>query len=162
MCIRGLFSFLNKQVSMASEREKFLIRNTLISLLKAVEGQVTTVELRNENIVIGKIENVDSYMNILMKDVVFKSYRGTSQNFSSFFVQGTNIRYVQIPDEIDMREAIDYEVNKEWQMKAAFSRRVRKAAEQKISKRQLEAKKKEARSERQTEYEEKKKIPEKT
>lgn len=116
------------------------------------------MELRNENTVTGRVENVDSFMNIVMTDVVFKSYRGISQNFSSFFVQGANIRYVHIPDEIDMRAAIDYEVNKEWRMKASITRKVRKAAEQKIAKRQLEAKKRETLKERQKEFEEKKKI----
>ncbi|XP_061176395.1 U7 snRNA-associated Sm-like protein LSm10 [Saccostrea echinata] len=147
---------------MTSEREKYLVRNTLISLLKAVEGKETTVELRNENSVTGKVEDVDGFMNIIMRDVVFRSFRGMSQNFSSFFVQGQNVRYVHIPDEIDMRAAIDHQVNKEWRMKAQFTRDVRKAAKAKITKRELQAKKEDTLRQRQKEFEEKKNIPQKT
>lgn len=143
---------------MASDREKFLIRNTLISLLKAVEGMVTTVELRNENAVTGLIQNVDPFMNIVMEDVVFKSYRGISHNFSSFFVQGMNIRYVHIPDEIDMRAAIDQEVNREWRLRDKMTREIRDAARKRITKRQLQADKETTLRRRQAELEEKKKI----
>ncbi|XP_062589553.1 U7 snRNA-associated Sm-like protein LSm10 [Saccostrea cucullata] len=145
----------------ASEREKYLVRNTLISLLKAVEGKVTTIELRNENSVTGRVEDVDAFMNIVMRNVVFRSFRGTSQNFSSFFVQGQNVRYVHIPDEIDMRAAIDHQVNKGWRMRTKIARDVREAAKVRITKRGLQAKKEETLRQRKKEFEEKKNIPQK-
>lgn len=141
---------------MATDRERFLIRNTLLSLLKAVEGKETTIELRNENSVSGKIQNVDPYMNVLMNDVVFKSFSGASQKFSSFFVQGPNIRYVHIPDEIDMRAAIDYYANHEWRMKETVNRQIREAANRKITRRQLQEKKEDTLRRRQAQLEEKK------
>nr|XP_022295049.1 U7 snRNA-associated Sm-like protein LSm10 [Crassostrea virginica] len=141
---------------MATDRERFLIRNTLLSLLKAVEGKETTIELRNENSVSGKVQNVDPYMNVLMNNVVFKSFRGASQKFTSFFVQGPNIRYVHIPDEIDMRAAIDYYANHEWRMKETVKRQIREAANRKITRRQLQEKKEETLKRRQAQLEEKK------
>ena len=46
---------------MATDRERFLIRNTLLSLLKAVEGKETTIELRNENSVSGKVHRIRNF-----------------------------------------------------------------------------------------------------
>ncbi|CAH1773168.1 unnamed protein product, partial [Owenia fusiformis] len=91
---------------MASNREKYYITNTLLCLLKACENKKTIVELRNENIVEGLINYVDGFMNVTMSDVKFTSFRGDVSMFESFFVAGKNIRFVQIPDEIDMMAAI--------------------------------------------------------
>ncbi|OWF50960.1 U7 snRNA-associated Sm-like protein LSm10 [Mizuhopecten yessoensis] len=96
---------------MASDRERFKIRNSLICLLKAVEGKVTTVELRNESTVSGFVEHVDAYMNVTMTDVSFRNYKGKVSSFEQFFVQGINIRFVQIPDEVDMKKAIEFYAN---------------------------------------------------
>ncbi|XP_033741152.1 U7 snRNA-associated Sm-like protein LSm10 [Pecten maximus] len=96
---------------MASDRERFKIRNSLICLLKAVEGKVTTVELRNESTVSGFVKHVDAYMNVTMTDVSFRNFKGKVSSFDHFFVQGVSIRFVQIPDEVDMRKALEYHAN---------------------------------------------------
>ena len=124
---------------MASNREKFLIKNTLICLLKTVEGKVTTVELRNENSVTGTIDHVDGFMCISMSNVCFKTMAGKMTNFESFYVQGTHIRYVHIPDEIDMRKAMEYEVNKERILRARMQKCIRQAAMKKMQKRQKQS-----------------------
>lgn len=124
---------------MASNREKFLIKNTLICLLKAVEGKVTTVELRNENSITGTIEHVDGFMCISMSNVCFKTMAGKMTNFESFYVQGTHIRYVHIPDEINMKKAMEFEVNKERIMRARMQRDIRQAAMKKMQKRQKQS-----------------------
>jgi small nuclear ribonucleoprotein (snRNP)-like protein len=124
---------------MATNREKFLIKNTLICLLKAVEGKVTTVELRNENSVTGTIDHVDGFMCISMSNVCFKTMAGKMTNFESFYVQGPHIRYVQIPDEIDMRKAMEYEVNKERILRAKMQKCLRQAAMKKMQKRQKQS-----------------------
>lgn len=124
---------------MATNREKFLIKNTLICLLKAVEGKVTTVELRNENSVTGTIDHVDGFMCISMSNVCFKTMAGKMTNFESFYVQGTHIRYVHIPDEIDMRKAMEYEVNKERIARARMQKSIRQAAMKKMQKRQIQS-----------------------
>lgn len=121
---------------MTSSREKFLVKNTLVCLLKALEGRVTTVELRNENTITGQIDEVDGFMCISMSNVCFKTLSGRMANFESFYIQGKNIRYVQIPDEINMRKAMEYEVNKERIRKLQIQRGIRKAAMQKMQKRQ--------------------------
>ncbi|ESO94838.1 hypothetical protein LOTGIDRAFT_79495, partial [Lottia gigantea] len=93
-----------------SNREKFAFKNTLICLLKALEGQVAIVELRNETSVKGRITNVDGWMNMTMTGGTFKNKTRKIIKFTDFFVQGFMIRFVQIPDHIDIRKAIESEV----------------------------------------------------
>ena len=83
----------------------------MVCLLKAIEGLETTVELRGEKEVTGKIIHVDGYMNITMKYVTFKSL-SQEKKFVDFFVNGRNIRYVHIPDEIDMKQAMEATIQK--------------------------------------------------
>lgn len=93
---------------METPRERYFITNSMICLLKAVEGFETTVELRNEKVVEGHIDKVDGYMNISMSDVTLKLLlTGEEKKFDSFFVNGKSIRYVHIPDEINMRKSMD-------------------------------------------------------
>ncbi|XP_053406147.1 U7 snRNA-associated Sm-like protein LSm10 isoform X2 [Mercenaria mercenaria] len=91
---------------METKREKFYMMNSMLCLLKVVEGKRTTVEMRDEKEVTGVIKHVDGYMNISMEDVVFKSLTG-KKKFDKFFVNGKTIRYVHIPDEINMKSAME-------------------------------------------------------
>lgn len=91
---------------METKREKYYMMSSMLCLLKTVEGKRTTVELRDEKEVTGLIKHVDGYMNINMEDVVFKSYTG-EKKFDRFFVNGKTIRYVHIPDEINMKRAME-------------------------------------------------------
>lgn len=59
-----------------SKKEKFFFYNTLAGLLKALEGQYTTIDLRNESCVTGKITFIDAHMNVEMEDVVFYDAKG--------------------------------------------------------------------------------------
>lgn len=91
---------------METARERFYFANTMLCLLKAIEGQSTTVELRDEKEVFGKIIQVDGYMNITMANVTLKT-AGCARRFDRFFVNGRLVRYVHIPDEVDMRSAME-------------------------------------------------------
>ncbi|XP_013421788.1 uncharacterized protein LOC106181832 [Lingula anatina] len=90
----------------ASIRERTKAQNSLVCLLQALEGMETTVELRDESSVKGKITDVDGFMAICMSDVVFTDRHGKVSKLSNFSVQGRNIRFVQVPDEVNMIEAI--------------------------------------------------------
>ena len=55
----------------------------------------------------GKLNNVEPItMNLSLSDVKFIGTDEVTIDFDSFYVQGKNIRYVQIPDEIDMLATI--------------------------------------------------------
>ena len=91
---------------MLTAKHKYVVHNTLISLLKGIEGELTTVELRNERKVTGKIDYVDENMNVNMSDTTFIDVMGRKTEFTNFYIQGRNIRYVHIPDHIDVIDTI--------------------------------------------------------
>ncbi|EZA52101.1 5'-nucleotidase domain-containing protein [Ooceraea biroi] len=83
-----------------SKCEKFFLYNTLSILLKAVEKQRTTVDLRNEASIFGIVDHADAHMNVVMRDCVFTDPRGDSFRYDMFFVQARNIRCVHIPPNV--------------------------------------------------------------
>lgn len=93
-----------------SKRERFKSRNSLICLLQGITGKRTTVELRNESSVTGWIEIVDGFMNITMTDAHFTGPSGGRTFFEKFFVNGKNIRYVQIPERINILQVMSNEL----------------------------------------------------
>lgn len=42
-----------------SKKEKYYLYNSLVCLAQGIEGKYTTIDLRNESSVCGKIEQVD-------------------------------------------------------------------------------------------------------
>ncbi|XP_052791833.1 U7 snRNA-associated Sm-like protein LSm10 [Mya arenaria] len=96
---------------METPREKFYFTNTMLCLLKVVEGMETTVELHGEKEVTGRVVHVDGYMNITMHHVTIKYPRG-SKKFDEFFVNGRQVRYVHIPDTVDIKKAMEAEIMK--------------------------------------------------
>lgn len=126
MCSRGLCVKLSKNFNMAGGRERALSERTLVCLLQAVQGQRTTVELRNESSAEGLIENVDGFMNISMSDVTFTKGNGEVMGFPTMFIHGRQIRYVQIPDIIDMRKAIDEQLSKIGNTRKVPARRIKR------------------------------------
>lgn len=97
---------------MQTSREKALSARSLICLLQAIRGRRTCIELRDDCIVEGKLISVDGFMNAELRDVTFKkplkilSDKYTESTFDYFFVKGTRIRYVEIPEDLDPIEAI--------------------------------------------------------
>lgn len=92
---------------MATAREKAKIQNSLLTLIQAMEGEVLTVELRNESSVTGILNSVDMFMNLTMSHVDFTQTNGISRSFESFYVKGFNVRYIPIPSHIDMTKAVE-------------------------------------------------------
>ncbi|XP_022783362.1 U7 snRNA-associated Sm-like protein LSm10 [Stylophora pistillata] len=113
---------------MAGGRERAVAERSLVCLLQAVEGHRTIVELRNESSAEGLIENVDGFMNVRMSDVKFtKGSGGDIVDFPTMFIHGRQIRYVQIPDYIDMRKAIEEQLSKLGRTRKPPPRRMKKA-----------------------------------
>jgi hypothetical protein len=46
-------------MALASRKERFYLFNGLVCLVQSLEGKYTTVDLRNESCVTGKIDQVD-------------------------------------------------------------------------------------------------------
>ena len=94
-------------------KERAIACKTLICFLQSLIDEVCDLELKNDLQVNGKLLNVDSNMNVELKDV--KLRRPTSLSLDEFtieyydymFLKGEKIRYVQFNDEIDVKQNID-------------------------------------------------------
>ncbi len=57
--------------------------------------------------ILGMLERVEPLnMNMSLSDAVFIGTDESEVPFDSFYVQGKNVRFVQIPDEVDMLKTI--------------------------------------------------------
>jgi len=94
-----------------STRERFKYENTLVCLLQALAGRKTTVELRNETAIEGKIVHVDGFMNTEMSRVTVTNRFGVEQQFTRFHIHGKRIRFVHIPSDVDIGKAIESQMS---------------------------------------------------
>lgn len=106
----------------SSIRERTMAENSLVVLLQGLQGEVTTVDLRNECTARGRIVNVDAFMNVRLEAVLYRDRRGQLANMQDLFVTGRNVRYVHIPDHVDIMKTI--------QMQLARIHRVRNFAQE--------------------------------
>lgn len=96
----------------SSIRERTIAENSLVVLLQGVQGQVTTVELRDESSARGRVVNVDAFMNIRLEDVDYRDRRGRPSRLQDLFVTGRNVRYVHIPEHMDIMKTIQGQLAK--------------------------------------------------
>ncbi|KAJ8366449.1 hypothetical protein AAFF_G00355500 [Aldrovandia affinis] len=89
-----------------SIRERTIAENSLVILLQGLQGQVTTVDLRDESTARGRVLNVDAFMNIRLEQVLYKDRRGQISRLADLFITGRNVRYVHIPDNVDIMDTI--------------------------------------------------------
>ncbi|XP_067390097.1 U7 snRNA-associated Sm-like protein LSm10 [Emydura macquarii macquarii] len=90
-----------------SVKERTIAENSLVILLQGIHGRVTTVDLRDESTAAGRITNVDAFMNIRLAEVTFTDRQGRVSQLDDLFVTGRNVRYVHIPDEVDIRATVE-------------------------------------------------------
>lgn len=90
-----------------SLKERTISENSLVILLQGLRGRVTTVELRDESAATGRVTSVDAFMNVRLAEVTFTDRQGTVSQLDELFVTGRNIRYVHIPDDVDIRATIE-------------------------------------------------------
>lgn len=88
-------------------KERTISENSLIILLQGLQGQVTTVDLRDESVARGRIDNVDAFMNIRLANVTYTDRWGRQAELDDLFVTGRNVRYVHIPDDVNITETIE-------------------------------------------------------
>ncbi|XP_022352611.1 U7 snRNA-associated Sm-like protein LSm10 [Enhydra lutris kenyoni] len=93
-----------------SVKERTISENSLIILLQGLQGQVTTVDLRDESVARGRIDNVDAFMNIRLANVTYTDRWGHQVELDDLFVTGRNVRYVHIPDEVNITATIEQQL----------------------------------------------------
>ncbi|XP_050924156.1 U7 snRNA-associated Sm-like protein LSm10 [Lates calcarifer] len=84
----------------------------MVVLLQGLQGEVTTVDLRNESTARGRVVNVDAFMNVRLEDVLYRDWRGQVTRLQDLFITGRNIRYVHIPDHVDIMKTIQSQLAK--------------------------------------------------
>ncbi|CAG5134272.1 unnamed protein product [Candidula unifasciata] len=99
-------------MELISARSKHYFYNSMVCLLKALEGMEVTVELRNDMVLKGKLDFCESAMNLNMSDVTLTTVKGEQRFFPKFYCKGRFIHYVMIPDQIDITKAMQWQVNK--------------------------------------------------
>lgn len=105
---------------MQTAHDKYLACNSLIGIIRACVGKWVQIDLRNENHVYGRIVSVFGEMNVIMRDASLisqvnvlnktSSTTKTTKTFSELTIRGRNIRFVHIPDDIDMISAIEHSI----------------------------------------------------
>ena len=110
---------------MLSAFEKELGCNTLIGIVRACEGKRIQIDLRNELHIYGKVEHVFGDMNVGLSNAyimtpAFKSDTGSGEEhscvapkakfYNEITLRGRNIRFVHIPDDIDMIVALQKQI----------------------------------------------------
>ncbi|MEE6484057.1 hypothetical protein FKM82_013742 [Ascaphus truei] len=95
-----------------SVKERTIAENSLVILLQGLHGHVTTVDLRDESSAKGFITNVDAFMNIRLAKVTYTDRRGRETQLDDLFVTGRNVRYVHIPEEVDIIRTIEEQLQK--------------------------------------------------
>ncbi|NWX90887.1 LSM10 protein, partial [Nothoprocta ornata] len=93
-----------------SVKERTIAENSLVILLQGLCGRVTTVELRDESWAAGRVTSVDAFMNVRLVDVTFTDRQGAACRLDELFVTGRNVRYVHIPDDVDIRATIEQQL----------------------------------------------------
>lgn len=95
-----------------SIRERTITENSMVILLQGLQGEVTTVDLRNESTARGRVVNVDAFMNVRLEDVLYRDRLGQLTQLQDLFITGRNIRYVHIPDHMDIMKTIENQLAK--------------------------------------------------
>lgn len=96
----------------SSIRERTITENSMVVLLQGLQGEVTTVDLRDESWARGRVLNVDAFMNVRLEDVLFRDRRGQRTRLQELFITGRNVRYVHIPDHVDIMKTIQNQLAK--------------------------------------------------
>uniref|UniRef100_A0A8C6TR31 Organic solute carrier partner 1a n=1 Tax=Neogobius melanostomus TaxID=47308 RepID=A0A8C6TR31_9GOBI len=96
----------------SSIRERVIAENSLVVLLQGVQGRVTTVDLRDESTARGRVVSVDAFMNVRLSDVLFRDRGGRLTELQDLFITGRNVRYVHIPDEMDIIRTIQDQLSR--------------------------------------------------
>ncbi|EGC38909.1 hypothetical protein DICPUDRAFT_22541, partial [Dictyostelium purpureum] len=74
---------------------------SLLCVFLALKGTQITIQLRSNCEIYGTIENVDRHLNIELIDATITNRFGKDK-YELLLVQSRNIRYIHIPDKIDL------------------------------------------------------------
>ncbi|CAG2161633.1 unnamed protein product [Oppiella nova] len=89
-------------------KERAKSAKTLICLLQSLIGHKTRIDLRNDCHLVGVISSVDSFMNTELTHCHLRDHdHQLIQSFDYYFLKGSRIRMVHIPEDIDIIKNIE-------------------------------------------------------
>jgi small nuclear ribonucleoprotein len=71
-----------------------------LTTLQKSTNKIVTVRLKNEVEYRGKIDNVDSYMNLIMTDAKEQQGNKTVANYGRVIVRGNNVLFIKLKDDL--------------------------------------------------------------
>jgi small nuclear ribonucleoprotein (snRNP)-like protein len=80
---------------------------TLVVFLQALVGQRVKVDLRTEVQLTGRLDGVDNDMTLRMSTLIVTSPEGERTRKERLLVPGKQVRYVHIPDSVDISKTMD-------------------------------------------------------
>lgn len=80
---------------------------TLLCVIKALQGLNILVELQNDICIRGVLDDCDDAMNVTIKDASMEDVEGNEKKLPLIFIRGSNIRFVHIPDSVNVSDAVE-------------------------------------------------------
>ncbi|XP_077019389.1 U7 snRNA-associated Sm-like protein LSm10 [Tamandua tetradactyla] len=93
-----------------SVKEQTISENGLIFVLQGLQGEVTTVDLLDQSVARGRIDNTDAFMNIHLAQVTYPDDWGHQVEQDDLFVTGRNVHYVHILDDINIIATVEQQL----------------------------------------------------
>ncbi|CAF1168298.1 unnamed protein product [Adineta steineri] len=85
---------------------------TLVGFLRCLVGQRTELDLYGGIMVVGTLLDIDVNHNIQLSQVTMSRPLNKSISFNRLYIRYTNVRYIRIPDEIDVMETIRQDIKR--------------------------------------------------
>ncbi|KAM9957213.1 hypothetical protein ACTFIW_008954 [Dictyostelium discoideum] len=114
-----------------NSKKKFVAKEfqSLLCVFTALRGTQITIQLRSNCEIYGTITNVDAYLNIELSDAKLTSTRHKNkrdEHVQEILIQSRNIRFIQIPDKIDLNSLLYLYSKQLSQSKKKYERTLRK------------------------------------
>ncbi|KAM9994766.1 hypothetical protein ACTFIY_000956 [Dictyostelium cf. discoideum] len=113
-----------------NSKKKYIAKEfqSLLCVFTALRGTQITIQLRSNCEIYGTITNVDAYLNIELSDAKltnrYKNKR--DEHVQEILIQSRNIRFIQIPDKIDLNSLLYLYSKQLSQSKKKYERTLRK------------------------------------
>uniref|UniRef100_A0A7I4A520 Sm domain-containing protein n=2 Tax=Physcomitrium patens TaxID=3218 RepID=A0A7I4A520_PHYPA len=89
------------------KRGQRAFERTLVCVIQALMGLELLVELRNDLSIRGILDDCDNAMNVIIKDATVEDVEGVQKQLPLVFLRGSNIRFVHIPDNVDIMKLVE-------------------------------------------------------
>ncbi|GLJ49436.1 hypothetical protein SUGI_1046780 [Cryptomeria japonica] len=80
---------------------------SLVCAIQALVGTHILVELRNDTCVRGLLDDCDDAINVIIKDSLVEDVQGVEKKLPLIFIRGSHIRFVHIPLNISISQAVE-------------------------------------------------------